>query len=108
MRKAKAETSHLEVERTSLLLELEAAKDDASSFHSQAGKDKEAIEEDCQKILKQIFAYGYGCCVFKHNICRDQPEVQKGMPDFFGRPLEYFANPRCPLARQLLRSRQHR
>ena len=42
-----------------------------SSLHSLAGKDKEAMEEDYQKALKLIFAYGYGCCVFKHNICVD-------------------------------------
>ena len=45
-RKAWAEASHLKVERTSLLLELGAAKDDISSFHSQAGKDKEDMKED--------------------------------------------------------------
>ena len=43
---AEAEATHLEVERTSLLLEIEAAKDELSSLHSQAGKDKEAIEEE--------------------------------------------------------------
>ena len=72
-RKAEAKTSHLEVERTSLLLEVGEAKDEVSSLHSQAGKDKEAMEEDCQKALELIFSYGYGCCVFKHNICGDQP-----------------------------------
>ena len=36
----------LEVERTSLLLELEAAKDEVSSLHSQVSKDKEVMEED--------------------------------------------------------------
>ena len=56
---------------TSPLLEIETAKDEVSSFHSQAGKDKEAMEKDYQKALEVIFAYGYGCCVFKHNICGD-------------------------------------
>ena len=46
--KAEAKTSHLKVERTSLLLELEAAKDEVSSLYSQAGKDKEGMEEDYQ------------------------------------------------------------
>ena len=41
-----AEVVYLAVERTSLLLELEASKDEVSSHHSQAGKDKEAMEED--------------------------------------------------------------
>ena len=58
----------------SLLLELGAAKDEMSSLHSQVGKDKEAMEEYYQKALELIFAYGYGCCVFKHNICGDQPQ----------------------------------
>ena len=45
-----------------------------------------------------IFAYGYGCCVFKHNICGDRPEVLEGMPDFTD-PLspKFFVNPGCPL-----------
>ena len=58
-RKAEAETAHLEVERTSLLLELRATKGEVSSLHSQASKDKEAMEEDYQKALEVIFAYGY-------------------------------------------------
>ena len=45
-RKAEVEIAHLEVEHKSLLLELEGAKDEVSSIHSQAGKDKEAMEED--------------------------------------------------------------
>ena len=45
-RKAEVETACLEVEWTSLLLELGAAKNKVSSLHIQAGKDKEAMEED--------------------------------------------------------------
>ena len=45
-RKAEAETFRLEVERKSLLLQLRAAKDEVSFLHSQASKDKEAMEED--------------------------------------------------------------
>ena len=45
-RKAEAETALLEVERTSLLLELRATKDEMSSLHSQASRDKEAMEEE--------------------------------------------------------------
>ena len=47
-----AEITHLTVERTSLLLELEASKDEVSSLHSQAGKDKGSMEEDYQKALE--------------------------------------------------------
>ena len=42
-RKAEAEIDRLEVERTSLLLELMEANDRVSSLHSQASKDKEAM-----------------------------------------------------------------
>ena len=44
--RTEGETARLEVERTLPLLELMAAKDEVSSFHSQEGKDKEAMEED--------------------------------------------------------------
>ena len=57
------------------------------------------MEEDYQKALELIFAYGYGCCVFKHNICGDQPKVPDGMPDSSDLlPSEFFANPKCPKA----------
>ena len=57
------------------------------------------MEEDYQKALKLIFAYGYGCCVFKHNICGDQPEILDGMLDSTNPlPPEFFVNLRCPLA----------
>ena len=73
------------------------AKDKVSSFYSQDGKDKEAMEEDYKKALEVIFAYGYGCCVFKHNICGDQLEVPDGMPDSSD-PLspDFFVSPKCP------------
>ena len=45
-RKDEAESSLLEVERTSLLLEIGATKDEVCSLQSQAGKDKEVMEED--------------------------------------------------------------
>ena len=44
--KAEPEVARLKVEQTSILLEIGAAKDEVSSLHSQAGKDKEAMEED--------------------------------------------------------------
>ena len=86
------------IERTSLLIEVGAAKDEVSSLHSQVGKDKEAMEEDYRKALLLIFVYGYGCYVFKHNICGDQPEVSNGMPDSSDLfPPEFFPNLGCPL-----------
>ena len=66
-----------------------------SSLQSQASKDKEAMEEEYQKALEVIFAYGYGCCIFKHNICGDCPEVLEGMPDSTDLlASEFFVNPR--------------
>ena len=54
------------------------------------------MEEEFQKALEVIFSYGYGCCVFKHNICGDHPEVPDGIPDSVDLLLpEFFANPRC-------------
>ena len=54
------------------------------------------MEEEYQKGLEVIFAYGYGCCVFKHNICGDQPEVPKGIPNSANLlPLEFFMSPGC-------------
>ena len=95
---AEARTARLEVEWTSLLLELGATKDEESSLHSQAGKDKVTMEEEYHKALEVIFAYGYGCCVFKHNICGDHLEVPYGMPDSADLlPPEFFVNPECPL-----------
>ena len=44
--KAEAETTHLEVEQTSLLLELKDTKDELTFLNSQAGRDKEAMEEE--------------------------------------------------------------
>ena len=56
--KAKAKIAHLEVERTSLLLELGATKDEVPSLYSEAGRDKEAIEAEYHKALEVIFSYG--------------------------------------------------
>ena len=50
-RKAEYEVAQLKVDRTSLLLELGAAKDEVSSLQSQADKDKEAMEEEYHKAL---------------------------------------------------------
>ena len=56
------------------------------------------MEEDYHKALELIFAYGYGCCMFKHNICGDQPEVPNGMLESSNPlPPEFFVNPKLPL-----------
>ena len=96
-RKAEAGAAGLEVERTSLLLDIGAAKNEVSYLQSQAGQDKEAMEKDYQNSLELIFAYGYGCCAFKHNIFGDQPKVADDMYDSSDPlSLEFFVNPRCP------------
>ena len=47
--------------------------------------------------MEVIFAYGYECCVFEHNICGDSPEVLKGMSDSAELlPSEFFVNLGCP------------
>ena len=95
--KSEAKITHLAVERTSLLLELETSKDKVSSLHSQAVKDKESMEEDYQKALHLIFACGYECCAFKHGNYGDQPEIPDGMPNSANPlPPQFFVNPRCP------------
>ena len=45
-RRLEAEVSHLTVERTSFLLELETSRDEVFALHAQVGKDKEAMVED--------------------------------------------------------------
>ena len=58
-----------------------------------------AMEKDYQKALELIFAYGYGCVVFKHNIYGDQPKVPDGMLDSSSPlPPKFFMNPKWPLA----------
>ena len=55
--------------------------------------------EDYQGSLDLIFAYDYGCCAFKNNICGDRPDIQDGMHDSSNPlPPEFFDNPRCPPA----------
>ena len=74
------------------------AKDEISSFHSQVGKDKEAMKKDYQKAMEVIFAYDYGGCTLKHNIYGDQPKFSDGIhdsSDFF--PPEFFVSPKRPL-----------
>ena len=97
MCKVEAKVSTLEVEWTLLLLDVGATKDEVSSLQFRASKDKVAMEEDYEKALEIIFVYGYGCYMFKHNICGDQPKVPNGMQDSSD-PLspEFFMNPRCP------------
>ena len=88
------------------LTRVEASREKVSALHSQAGKDKEAMVEDYQRALEQIFVYGYGCCAFKHGIRGDWPRIPDGMPDSTDPlPLEFFANLGCPLAPTVVESK---
>ena len=85
------------VERTSLLLELEAFRDKVSALHSQAGKETEAMVGDYQKFLEKIFNYGCRCCEFIHGILGDRPRIPDAMPESTNPlSLEFFANLGCP------------
>ena len=87
----------MEVERESLPLELKVSKREVSSLHARASKDREDLAKDYHGSLDLIFAYGYGCCTFKNNICGDQLDIPDGMSDSFNPlPPEFFDNPRCP------------
>ena len=92
--KAKSEAVRLEVDQTSLLLDLGATKDEVSSLQSQASKDKEAMEEEYHG---GDFFLWVRVCVFKHNICEDPPKVLEGMPDSSDSlPPKFFVNLECP------------
>ena len=96
-RRLEAEVACLAVERMTLLLEMEASKDEVASLHSQVGKDKEAIEKYYKKAVELIFAYGYGCYAFKHGICSAQPGIPDDMPDSADPlPPMFFVNLSCP------------
>ena len=103
-RRSEAEITRLEVEfacveakQESLLLDLEASKREVSSFHTRASKDREYLADDYHGSLDLIFAYGYGCCAFKNNICGDRPDIPDSMLDSSNPlPPEFFDKPRCP------------
>ena len=103
------EFARVEAKRTSLLLELEASKGEVSSLHARAGKDRKDMVKDYQGSLELIFAYGYGCCAFKNNICGDGLEIPDGMPDSANPlPSYLFFNPRCPLGPTSRRGQRRR
>ena len=78
-------------------MELGTIKDDFVALREKAIADREAMEAELDVSGDTLFNYGYGCCVFMHNICRSKPQIPDGMPDP-SVPLtpEFFANPRCP------------
>ena len=93
-RKAKEENSRLTDERLALVMELETIKDDFAAFREKAIADKETMEAEFDASADTLFNYGYGCCLFTHNICGSKPHFSDGMSDP-SVPLtpEFFANP---------------
>ena len=96
-RKAKKENSRLTDERLALVMELETIKDDFAAFREKAIADRETMEAEFNAIDYTLFNYGYGYCVFTHNIYGSKPQIPDGMPNP-SIPLkpEFFANPCCP------------
>ena len=95
--KAKEENSCLKDERLSLILELGTIKDDFAALKEKVVADREAMEAEFDASSDTLFNYGYGYCVYTHNICKSKPQIPDGMSD----PLvlltpEFFTNPRCP------------
>ena len=78
-------------------MEIGTIKDDFIAFREKAIADREAMEVEFDASGDTLFNYGYGCCVFTHNICGSKPQITDGMSDP-SIPLtpEVFANPRCP------------
>ena len=79
--KAEEENSHLTDERNSLILELGTIMDDFATLREKTVADREAMEAEFDASSDTLFNYGYGCCVFTHNICGSKPQIPDGMPD---------------------------
>ena len=96
-RKAEEESGHLTDERLALIMELRSIKDELAAFREKAAVDRETMEAEFDSGGDVLFNYGYGCCVFTHNIYGSKPQIPDGMPDpSVPLTLEFFANPRCP------------
>ena len=95
--KAEEENIYLTDERLSLILELGTIKDDFAALLEKAVADREAMEAEFDVSGDTLFNYGYGYCVFTHNICKSKRQILDGILDP-SNPLtpEFFANPRCP------------
>ena len=95
--KAEEENNRLTDEQLSLILELGTIKDDFAALREKVVADTEAMEAEFNLNGDTLFNYGYGCCVFTHNICGSKPHILDGMsnPSVSLTP-EFFANPRCP------------
>ena len=96
-RKAEEENGPLADERLALVMELGTIKDDSAAFQEKTVAYRETMEAEFDSNGDTLFNYGYGCCVFTHNICKSKPQIPDGMPDpSVPLTLEFFANPCCP------------
>ena len=96
-RKEEEENDRLENEKLALVMELGTIKDDFTAFREKVVVDRETMEAEFDSSGDALFNYGYGCCVFTHNIYGSKPQIPDGMSDpSVPLTLEFFANPRCP------------
>ena len=95
-RKAEEDIFQLTDERLSLIMEVEAGKEELASFQAKATVERKSMEEEFDASSNVIFNYGYGCCTFAHNICGGKPMIPAGTPvTSESLPPEFFINPRC-------------
>ena len=96
-RKAEEESGRLTDEILALIMELGTIKDEFVAFREKAAADRETMEAKFDSSGDVLFNYGYGCCVFMHNIYGSKPQIPDEMSDP-SVPLtpKFFANPRCP------------
>ena len=79
--KAEEENSRFTDKRLSLVLELGTIKDEFAAFREKVVADREVMEAEFDASGDALFNYGYGCCVFTHNIYGSKPEIPYGMPN---------------------------
>ena len=80
-KKAEEENGRLADERLALVIELGTVKDEFIAFREKAAADRETMEAEFDSSGDALFNYGYGCCVFTHNICGSKPQIPDGMSD---------------------------
>ena len=66
--KAEKENNRLTDKRLALIMELGTIKDDFAAFREKVVADREVMEAEFDASSYTLFNYGYGCCVFTHNI----------------------------------------
>ena len=67
------ENDRLMDKRLALIMELGTIKDDFAAFREKAITDRETMEAEFDASDDTLFNYGYGCCVFTHNIRGSKP-----------------------------------